>query len=308
MTRLGMIRLLMIPLLVLSARAQFSGQRAQSLLEELCDFGPRVPASPAAEAAGDWIVSQLKELDIEVKEQRFRAKVSPSHPVVLRDTILASTGLPLRNIIARVPGHSDEQVVLAAHWDSRPFADHAKDPAMRSRPVLGANDAGSGVVVLLELARHLVVDKPAMTTLLVFFDGEDWGREGRLNEYFLGSMEYARTLVPPLPTAGILLDMVGEKGLELPLEGYSMQVAPDLCRRVWSLAAEMGYGHVFQWRQGQSVQDDHLSLIRFGVPMINLIDFDFPEWHTLRDTPDVCSPESMEAVGSVVLQLMKEGL
>jgi glutaminyl-peptide cyclotransferase len=293
---------------LLAVAGQFSGDRAMALLEELCALGPRVPGTPEAQAAGDWIVSELESLGLTVQVQRFTASVSPKHPLAIRDTSLVSRGLPLRNIIARIDGMRSDRIVLGAHWDSRPFADEEDTKEKRAMPVLGANDAASGVVVLLELARLLAEEPPVETAELVFFDGEDWGRAGHLDEYFLGSLEYARRLEAPLPVSGVLLDMVGETDLKLPFEAISWQQNQSLCRRIWTLAGELGYGHIFQWRMGPAVQDDHTSLIRFGVPMIDIIDFDFPEWHTLRDTPEICSPASLEAVGRVMHKLLMEGI
>jgi len=225
-----------------------------------------------------------------------------------RTPALAKEGLRMRNLVCRFQPKATRRVLLAAHWDSRPFADLDPDRGKRHQAVLGANDAASGVVVLLELARCLKARPPAFGVDIVLFDGEDWGEQGRLDEYFLGSRHYARQLGRPMPVAGVLLDMVGDRRLAIPQEPYSLQAAPELMERVWSLAERLGYGHIFLREIGPAVQDDHLPLIQRGVPMIDIIDFDYPEWHTTRDTPAACSAASLEAVGRVVEALLREGL
>lgn len=289
-----------------SPTACFEGERAFALLKSLCAFGPRVPGSPAARKSGDWLLGRLRALGDEAWEQPFQAAVKPGHPLARKNPALAKQGLRMRNLICRFRPVARRRLLLAAHWDSRPFADQDQDKSKRGQPVLGANDAASGVAVLLELARCLKLRAPALGVDIVLLDGEDFGQQGHLEDYFLGSRHYARSL-QALPEAGILLDMVGDRSLSLPMEPFSRQAAPELMERVWSLAEEMGFGHIFLRQEGPAVQDDHLPLIQRGVPMIDLIDFDYPPWHTTHDTPAACSAASLEAVGLVVEALIREG-
>jgi hypothetical protein len=286
----------------------FSGAKAYQQLKDLCALGARVPGSPAARKAGDWLLTKLKALGDETWEQAFTHKVRANHPLAKRDKTLSTQGLRMRNLVCRFRPRETRRLLLAAHWDSRPFADMDPVKANRVKPVLGANDAASGVVVLLELARCLKAQPPGMGVDIVLFDGEDFGEQGHLDEYFLGSRFYARNLGRPRPEAGILLDMVGDKNLRLPLEPFSRQAAPDLQDRVWDLAEGLGLGDIFVREPGPAVQDDHLPLIERGVPMIDIIDFEYPQWHTLQDTPATCSPASLEAVGRVLETLIREGL
>lgn len=287
--------------------ACFDGARAYTRLKELCAFGPRVPGSEAARKSGDWLIAQLRALGDELTVLPFPVKVRAAHPLAQRKPALARSGLTMRNIVCRFRPAAKRRLLLMAHWDCRPFADMERDKTLRQRPVPGANDAGSGVAVLLELARCLKMKAPAMGVDIVLVDGEDFGPQGHLEEYFLGSRAYAASLAAPLPEAGVLLDMVGDRDLRIPWEPYSRQAAPELMERVWSLAEGLGYGQVFVNEPGPAVQDDHLQLIRRGVPMIDLIDFDYPRWHTTRDTPEACSAASLEAVGRVVEALIREG-
>lgn len=287
--------------------ACFSGTRAYQQLKELCALGPRVPGTPAARKAGDWLLTRLRALGDESWEQPFTHKVRASHPLARKDKRLSTQGLRMRNLVCRFRPKDSRRLLLAAHWDSRPFADMDPVKAKRTQPVLGANDAASGVVVLLELARCLKARPPSFGVDIVLFDGEDFGEQGHLEEYFLGSRFYARTLARPIPEAGVLLDMMGDKNLRLPLEPFSRQSAPDLQDRIWELAESRGFGHIFVRETGPAVQDDHLPLIERGVPMVDIIDFDYPQWHTLQDTPAACSAASLEAVGLTLEALLREG-
>ncbi len=187
--------------------------------------------------------------------------------------------------------------MLCAHWDTRPFAD--KDPNLdnRDKPIPGANDGASGVAALIELARVFDIVAPPVPIVFVLFDGEDWGKTTA--NMFHGSRYYARNITPAKPRYAILLDMVGDADLSIPIEPTSMKAAPELMRDLWTTAQDMGVTQ-FSARTGPAISDDHLLLIKGGIPAIDLIDFDYAPWHTLEDTPDKCSAESLQAVGSVL--------
>ncbi len=197
------------------------------------------------------------------------------------------------------------RVVVLAHWDSRPFADQDPDPANRRKPVLGANDGASGVAVVLELARVLKGRLKDVGVLYLLTDGEDLGPG--IDEMLLGARHFAKNLPSLRPDYGILLDMIGDKDLRVPIERYSYSSAPELVNELYALAARAGLARTFPKQLGEWVIDDHVPLIEAGVPTIDLIDFTYEPWHTVRDTPDQCSPESLGKVGRLMeLWLLRE--
>ncbi|GIX08184.1 MAG: hypothetical protein KatS3mg115_2587 [Candidatus Poribacteria bacterium] len=264
------------------------GRQAMEHLERQVALGPRVPGTDSHRRALDYFLSVLKPLANEVSVQRFVHRSGGQE-------------VPMANLIARF-GDGGAPVLLCAHWDTRPRADQEKDPQRAVRPIPGANDGASGVAVLLEVARHLAQTPPPVPVWIVLFDGEDWGETPA--EMFLGSRHFAQTLpAEGRPRYGILLDMVGDADLRIPIEPHSYQAAPELIERIWRTAEALGV-RAFVREFGPPVLDDHLPLIAAGVPTVNLIDFDYPYWHTLEDTPERCSPESLEAVGNVVLSFL----
>jgi glutaminyl-peptide cyclotransferase len=276
---------------------QFDGNRAFGHLEKQCSFGPRVPGSEAAKQCLDYFEAELKPLAETVVRQPF------VHYDKYRDI-----NVPMTNLLASFNNKSKARVLLAAHWDSRLTADRDPDPANHNTPILGANDGASGVAVLLEIARHLKANPPEIGVDIVLFDGEDYGPEGDLTEYFLGSRHFAENAGNYRPRFGILLDMVGDADLHLPVEGYSKDYLPHIVDKVWQTAESLGYSE-FDRAFGGYVHDDHQILIEHGIPCIDIIDFAYPNrshsyWHTLEDTPDKCSPQSLETVGQVLLQVI----
>jgi Zn-dependent M28 family amino/carboxypeptidase len=191
------------------------------------------------------------------------------------------------------------RVILMAHWDSRPTSDQDSDRAKRKQPILGANDGASGVAVLLGLMQALKGKRPDLGIQYVLSDGEDLGPS--LDEMFLGAKAYAKSLPaksdPLRPHYGILLDMIGDKDLVVPVEPNSYRAAPELIKALYAHAKDQGLGATFPYEMGPEIMDDHLSVIDAGVPMIDLIDFDYDPWHTSRDTPDKCSQASLKKVG-----------
>jgi len=201
-------------------------------------------------------------------------------------------GHPIQNIVAK-RGDASPQIILGAHYDSRMFADNDPDLANHTQPVPGANDGASGVAVLLELARTLPED--SVSTWLVFFDAEDNGRiEGW--DWTLGSPEFVRNNSIQ-PRAVIVVDMIGDTDLNIYKERNSN---PDLTDELWEVAGSLGYGSKFISEYKYSMQDDHQPFLQAGMPAALIIDFDYPYWHTLSDTPDKVSAESLEAVGKTL--------
>ncbi|MFH0765077.1 MAG: M28 family peptidase [Calditrichota bacterium] len=275
--------------LALAQTPTFDGERAFQDLERQCAFGPRNPGSPGYIACRKWLVNELEKSAGEVFQQNFEA-------------VEALTGdkRSLTNIIARFPGSGGTPTMLCAHWDTRAYADQDPDPKNRTTPIPGANDGASGVAVLLEIARIAAEFPPPRELWIVFFDGEDMGRGGHSEEYALGSRFWATHPTPGKPSDAILLDMVGDADLEIPIEYFSQAKAPALRRHLWELAREVG-SEAFVDSPGPAVADDHVPLQQIGVRAVDLIDFDYTWWHTLQDTPDKCSAESLEQVGKVLV-------
>ncbi len=265
------------------------GARLHARVVHQVGFGPRVPGTPGHEAMRAWLVSELGRLGARVEEQRF---------------VDSTLGRPmaLTNVIARFGPLTGRRVLLCAHWDTRPFADLDPDPARRDQPIAGANDGGSGVAVLLEVAELLSARPAPVGVELVFFDGEDQGHAARPEEFSLGATHYARRLADrpraEWPVAGFLFDMVGDRDLEIHPEVTSARRAASLVALVLEGARATG-AKGFRSEPRHSLTDDHIPLLEAGLPTVDIIDFDYPAWHTLADTPDRVSPESLAEVARV---------
>jgi len=288
----------------LSQGNAFSGQRAFRHLQRQCDFGPRVPGTRSHDQARDYLKRELSCRADEVQEQSFQARLD-GRQIELTNLIAFFRPQPGGKAVSTSGAASPVQTwaLVCAHWDSRPTADQEKDPALRRQPVPGANDGASGAAILLELARVLAAQRPRRGVMLVLFDGEDYGPG--TEQMFLGSRHFAKKFREPRPEWAVLLDMVGGKDLQVPIEGYSQQRAPRVVERIWRAAEALG-SRAFLRRKGPSVADDHLPLLEAGIPCIDLIDFNYPYWHTLADTPDKCSPDSLQAVGEVLVEALME--
>ena len=275
----------------------FDEEHAFNLLKKQVEFGPRYPGIAAHGATADFIISQLKPHADEVTTQQFSQKV-------------AGKTIDLKNIIAKFSPDARKIILLAAHWDTRPMADMEVDPVKRAKPILGANDGASGVAVLLELARMFGKQRPDVGVIMVFFDGEDYTPNPPTSRYmFLGSKYYASRLDSKTKQAieyGILLDMIGDKDLRIHQEINSVQAAPEVVRKIWDTARQLGYSKQFVPEAKYAISDDHLPLIAAGVKCIDVIDFDYGPWHTVDDTVDKCSPQSLKTVGDVIACVVYE--
>lgn len=269
-------------------RPAFDGDRAFAILKAQCDFGARVPGTAAHRKGREYLVAEMRKYADRVIEQDF-----------------AFGRLPLTNIIGVFNEKAKRQVLLCAHWDSRPYADEEINPVKRRQPVLGANDGASGVAVLLELARLFKQQAPEVGVIIALFDGEDYGDFSRDWGVFLGSRHFAKRMKEVgSPAYGILLDMVGDRDLTIYREGISQQRAPKINDLVFGIARELGHSKYFIDSVRHTVLDDHVPINDAGVPCIDLIDFDYAYWHTVEDTPDKCSPDSLRVVGDTVAEVM----
>lgn len=275
---------------------KFSGANAFTFLTQQTSFGPRNPNSKGHQQCLAFLERTLRGYADEVQLQSFTSQGY-------------GESLALTNVVAKFNPTATARVLLCAHWDTRPRAEQDTNKAKQKLPILGANDAASGVAVLLEIARLLKQQPPAVGVDLVFFDGEDYGMESDLSRYFLGSRYFAKNKPADYnPRFGILLDMIGDKFLDIPKEQHSVKFAPDIVDLVWNKAKELGYPQ-FVDETGEQVNDDHLQLNEVGIKTIDLIDFNYPDqtnryWHTHEDTPDKCSAESLEAVGTVLTHVV----
>jgi len=206
-------------------------------------------------------------------------------------------------VIASFGPAEGKEILLCAHWDTRPTADEELDAIKQKQPIIGANDGASGVAVLMELARIFKQQAPKVPVTIVLFDGEDLGPTGK--DMYLGARYFASKLDKPQTIRyGILLDMIGDKNLQIYRERNSYESAPEIVSKVWKTAARLGYGKTFIDKPKYAISDDHLPLIARGVPCIDLIDFDYAYWHTLDDTVDKCSPDSLRIVGETVAEVV----
>lgn len=256
---------------------EFDGSRAYQDVIHQVEFGPRYPGSEGHEQIVAWIQEQLSTAGWDTSVQETTA-----------------LGHPIRNIIAR-KGEGDPWIILGAHYDTRLYADQDPDLQARELPVPGANDGGSGVSVLLELARVLPSDLDKKIWL-VFFDAEDNGNIPGW-DWILGSQAFVENLEGQ-PDQVVVVDMVGDADLNLYLERNS---DPSLAMQIWEIAAALGYADQFIQEPKYRMIDDHTPFLQAGITAVDIIDFDYPYWHTTEDTTDKLSSQSLDAVGETLL-------
>ena len=269
---------------------QFNATRAFSDRVKQVDFGPRVPGTDAQIKCRDWLVDTLKKSCDAVETQEFSHVWSKN-----------KHKLPMWNILAYQNwAHAKVRIALIAHWDSRAEADQEKDPAKAAQPIPGADDGASCVAIITELARVMKGRLSDVGVEYVLTDGEDLG-PGE-DEMYLGAIVYGNRLPTPKPDYGILLDMLGQKNLKVPVEPNSLEIDGNLVIALYRLAGKLGLGDTFPMEQGERIDDDHLPITKEGLKTIDLIDFMGYQgyWHTLQDTPDKCSPDSLGKVGKLM--------
>lgn len=283
----------------------FNTDSAYVFIQKQLEFGPRVPNTSAHVNCGDYLIKTLKSYGADVVEQKFEAQAFDGKK------------LQLRNIIASFNREAPKRILLAAHWDSRPFAD--KDTINKDKPILGANDGASGVAVLLQLASMVASANPKLSigVDIIFFDGEDYGKreddvegENDVLWWCLGSQYWSKNKHKENYTAyyGILLDMVGGKNDKFTQEGNSLIYAPKVVEKVWGAAQKLGFSSYFLPKQTDAITDDHFFVNEFAkIPMIDIVAYDadknrpFGDYHhTHRDSLDIIDKNTLKAVGQTL--------
>jgi len=260
----------------------FDENRAYQDVVYQISLGSRVPGTVAHQKEVKWITSQVNSSGWETEVQSINDQ-----------------GIQIQNIIAK-RGNDKPWIILGAHYDSRQFADNDPNPSQQNNPVPGANDGASGVAVLLEIAHDLPHDVPYQIWL-VFFDWED---QGRINnqDWILGSRAFVDSL-KQLPDSAIIVDMIGDKDLNIYLEKNS---DPSISQEIWNVARNLGYQNSFILQEKYSMLDDHTPFLEKGVKAVDIIDFDYPFWHTTQDTPDKTSAKSLGIVGNTLLNWLEK--
>ena len=256
------------------------GAAALRHVERLVAIGPRVAGSPGGERARAYIVGELRRIGVEPEVQSFEAATPHGR-------------LRMANLIARLPGRRAEVIVLAGHYDTKLF---------NSFRFVGANDGGSSAGLLIELARRLAKTPREYTLWIVWFDGEEARETWTTMDSLYGSRYLAAELerAGRLPHALVLLDMIGDRDLNIRRDTYSTPWLTDI---LWASAARLGHTRYFS-NDPMPVEDDHAPFLKAGVPAALLIDFDYPPWHTADDTLDKVSARSLAVVGDVVLEAL----
>lgn len=285
----------------------FNADSAYAFVKAQVDFGPRVPNSIEHVAAGDYFVETLNGYGAEVKEQKFNA------------TTFDGVEVSLRNIFAAFNKSATKRILLATHWDSRPFAD--KDPDAPEKAMEAANDGASGVGVLLEIARVISEKSPNVGVDILLFDGEDWGEKHDMGYvktpanletwWCLGSQYWSKNKGGYSAYYGILLDMVGAKGAQFHIEGISNTYAPKIVRNIWTTASTIGYGNYFIHKQQPAITDDHKFVNEIAkIPMVDIVHFDpthgyFGDYHhTHKDNMELIDKRTLKAVGQTILAVI----
>jgi hypothetical protein len=278
---------------------KFDGDQAMTYLEQICKIGPRISGSDGMKKQQELVKKHFEARGAKVRFQEFSAKQeSQAKPVAMA------------NLIASWNPERKQRVILCSHYDTRPIADQEEDPRKWRQPFVSANDGGSGVAFLMEMANHMKELKTSVGLDYVLFDGEEFIFE-KEDKYFFGSEHFARAYTRERPpyryVAAVLMDMIAGKNVHIPAEQNSWFQARSLVEELWNTADELGC-KVFDNRVGPSVLDDHLALNKSGIPAVDLIDFEYKHWHRLSDIPANCAPDGMSEVAKVLsvwLQRMK---
>lgn len=287
----------------------FNEDSAYLFVQKQVDFGPRVPNTDAHAKCADYLSNKLREFGADVIVQEAE--------VVAFDNTL----LNAKNIIGQYKPELKDRILLFAHWDTRPFADHDEDVSRRNEPILGANDGGSGVAVLLEIARQINKNKLDVGIDIIFFDAEDYGTPDHIetqnyqaDTWCLGSQYWGKNphVKNYYARYGILLDMVGAKNATFHQELNSKYFAPRVVKKFWKTADRIGYGNYFPFKDGGAITDDHVYVNKYlNIPCIDIIHYDPNSdtsfgsfWHTHNDNMDIIDRNTLKAVGQTVLEFV----
>lgn len=258
-------------------------------------MGPRNQGGEGKARAERWIKESLLAAGAEVSVHEFRHRPKGA---------VSGVELSFRNIVGRIKPAEQRRVLVGTHYDTRSYAERDEDASRRGEPTTGANDGGSGVAVLLEMAAVWKDEPPPVGVDLIFFDGEDFGEGEDWDEYFLGSKAWARGHPDYRPEWGVVLDMVGDASLRLRKERDSLARAPSVVKRLWDAAERVG-SEAFADETGGRLLDDHTAFLNSGVPVALVIDFQYRWFHTTGDTPDKCSAASLGQVGRAVMEAVE---
>ncbi|MFN0203374.1 MAG: M28 family peptidase, partial [Bacteroidia bacterium] len=284
---------------------EFNADSAYTYIEKQLSFGHRIPNQPAHKKCAAWMVEKFKSLGCEVSIQNATV------------TAYDGTKLQIQNIIAATNPKATRRMMVAAHWDSRPWADQDPDPAKHKTPILAANDAGSGVAVMMEMARVMQAKNPEIGVDFFLWDAEDYGKGEVENSFCLGSQHWARNKHKKDYKAelGFNLDMVGADGAVFYGDQKSIKGAGYSTKKLWEIGNEIGYGNLFSYVESPALIDDYIYVMEIGgVPTTEVIDrrlnsttgdFDFcPTWHTMKDDLSGISKTTLKAVGQVLLEFV----
>ena len=280
-----------------SEAQRFDAAQAMAWMRFQVAAGPRVPGMPGHRTVADWLVKELRARADSVEVQAF------THVTASGDT------LALENVIARFRPADPNRILYLTHWDTRPVAENEPDSSKRNQPIPGANDGASGTAMLLEVADALKKTPPGVGVDLLFVDGEDYGsfETDSLKDVLIGARYFARHLPPGYhPLFAVLWDMIGGKDQQIYEEGYSLERAPEVVERVWSTAEDLHLGAMFRPVPEGGIVDDHVPLLEAGIRAIDVIGYEnYKAWHhTLEDTPDKVSEQSLADVGKLALALL----
>jgi glutaminyl-peptide cyclotransferase len=277
-----------------AASVGFDGARAMDYLKIVCKIGPRISGTDGMKQQQELLQKHFEALGGKVSYQNFTARQLSEN----KDVAMA-------NLIVSWRPEKTRRVILCSHYDTRPIADQEPNRRRWNDPFLSANDGGSGVALLMEMANHMKELDPAVGVDFVFFDGEEYVFDPHGDEYFFGSKEFANRFRKdkerPNYLGAVLLDMVGGKNAKFPMEQNSLWKAGALTQEVWKIGDDLGCSAFHSNEVSNfAVEDDHIALNRAGIPTTDIIDFSYPHWHRLTDTPENCSGDSLEQVARVL--------
>tara|TARA_B100002051_G_scaffold273139_1_gene311333 strand:+ start:1781 stop:2665 length:885 start_codon:yes stop_codon:yes gene_type:complete len=271
---------------------EFNPNSAFKYIEKQCEIGPRYPGSEGHKKLINYLDSHFSIYADSVQ--------------IFNDTILhpiSKNEINISNFLIKHNPKANERYLFMAHFDTRDRADKDTNPENLNTPIIGANDGASGVALLMELST--IINNNPLKNIgidILLVDAEDMGTSGNPQEWGLGTQSFVKNYKGKLPKSAICVDMIADRNPIFKIEGFSYQYAKDLVYEIWNLANELGYKE-FVWQLTSPIYDDHYYYYKgTNVPSIDIIDFDYPHWHTIDDTIENCSPKGLEIVGSVLLE------